>query len=53
MLFPCILKGMLEDGEIIPAPSKLEDIMDDPDYSDAAAIIVVSVSEVKTSIRAG
>ena len=41
------IKGMLEDGENIPTPSKLEDIMDDPDYSDAAAILVVSVSEVK------
>jgi hypothetical protein len=40
-------KGMLEDGDNIPAPSKLEDIMEDPDYSDAAAIHVVSVSEVK------
>ena len=46
------IKGMLEDGENIPAPSKLEDIMDDPDYSDAAAILVVSVSEAKPrSIR--
>ena len=41
------LKGMLEDGEIIPTPSKLEDIMEDPDYSDAIAILVVSVSESK------
>ena len=41
------IKGMLEDGDSIPAPSKLEDIMDDPDNSDAAAIIVVSVSDVK------
>ena len=41
------IKGMLEDGENIPSPSKLEDIMDDPDYSDAAAILVVSVSESK------
>jgi len=41
------IKGMLEDGENIPAPSKLEDIMDDPDYSDAAAILVVSVSAEK------
>ena len=41
------IKGMLEDGDSIPAPSKLEDIMDEPDYSDAAAILVVSVSEVK------
>jgi predicted RNase H-like HicB family nuclease len=40
-------KGMLEDGEKIPAPSKLEDIMADPDYLDAAAILVVTVSETK------
>ena len=41
------IKGMLEDGESIPAPSKLEDIMADPDYSDAVAILVVTVSETK------
>jgi len=41
------IKGLLGDGENIPAPSKLEDIMDDPDNSDAALILVVSVSEVK------
>lgn len=41
------IKGMLEDGDIIPTPLKLEAIMDDPDYSNAAAILVVSVSEVK------
>ena len=41
------IKGMLEDGATIPVPSKLENIMDDPDYSNAAAILVVSVSEVK------
>jgi predicted RNase H-like HicB family nuclease len=46
------IKGMLEDGENIPTPSKLEDIMDDPDYSDATAILVVSVSEAKSrSVR--
>jgi len=39
------IKGMLEDGENIPAPSNLEDIMADPDYSDAVAILVVAVSE--------
>ena len=41
------IKGMLEDAESIPAPSKLEDIMADPDYSDAVAILVVTVSETK------
>jgi len=41
------VKGLLEDGESIPAPSKLEDIMDDPEYSDAVAILIVTVSEAK------
>ena len=41
------IKGMMEDCENIPAPSKLEDIMDNPGYSDAAAILIVSVSELK------
>jgi predicted RNase H-like HicB family nuclease len=41
------IQGMLEDGEHIPAASKLEDIMADPDYSDAAAILVVAVSKAK------
>jgi predicted RNase H-like HicB family nuclease len=41
------IKGMIEDGENIPAPSKLEDIMDDPAYSDSAAILVVSVTKTK------
>ncbi|MBL7174855.1 MAG: type II toxin-antitoxin system HicB family antitoxin [Desulfobacteraceae bacterium] len=46
------IKGMLEDSENIPVPSKLEDIMDDPDYSDAVAILVVTVSEAKSrSVR--
>ncbi len=41
------IKGMLEDGENIPAPSKLEEIIDDPDHMDAVAILLVSVSETK------
>jgi len=45
------IKGMLEDGENIPAPSKLEDIMDDPDYSDAVAILVVSIEARPRAVR--
>jgi predicted RNase H-like HicB family nuclease len=41
------VKGLIQDGEDIPSPSKLEDIMDNPDYSDSVAILVVSVSEAK------
>ena len=41
------IKGMLEDREKIPAPSNLEDIIADPEYSDAVAILVVTVSDLK------
>jgi predicted RNase H-like HicB family nuclease len=41
------IHGMLEDGEKMPTPSKLEDIMADLDYSDATAYLVVSVPEAK------
>jgi predicted RNase H-like HicB family nuclease len=41
------IKGMLEDGEKIPDPSKLEHIMADQEYSDAVAILVVTVSDAK------
>ena len=46
------IKGMLEDGEKISAPSTLEDIMADPGYSNAIAILVVSVSDARSrSVR--
>ena len=38
---------MIEDGEQLPGPSKLEEIMNDPDYSDAAAFLVVSIPDSK------
>ena len=41
------IQGMAADGEKIPAPSKLDDILAQPDYADAAAILVVSVSDPK------
>lgn len=41
------INGMLEDGEKIPAPSKLEDIMADPEYSSVIAILIVAVSDAK------
>jgi predicted RNase H-like HicB family nuclease len=42
------IQGMLEDGEELPAPSKLEQIMADPDFADAAAYLVVGVPNAKT-----
>lgn len=41
------IKGMLEDGDQLPAPSKLEEIMSDSDYADAIAYLVVSVPDAK------
>ena len=41
------IQGMLEDGEQLPAPSRLEEIMADPDFADAAAFLVVGVPDAK------
>ncbi|TET90185.1 MAG: type II toxin-antitoxin system HicB family antitoxin [Desulfobacteraceae bacterium] len=44
---PFHIKGMLEDGEKIPIPSRLEEIMADPDYTDAVAFLVVAIPDLK------
>jgi predicted RNase H-like HicB family nuclease len=44
---PFHIKGMFRDGETIPKPSSLEDIMADPDYADATAFMVVHIPDVK------
>jgi len=41
------VKGMIEDDDELPAPSKLEDIMADADYVDAVAYLVVSIPDAK------
>jgi len=41
------IKGMLEDGEAIPSPSRLEDLTANPDYSDAVAFVVISAPDSK------
>jgi predicted RNase H-like HicB family nuclease len=41
------IQGMLEDGEQLPGPSRLEEIMSDPDYANAIAYLVVSVPDAK------
>jgi predicted RNase H-like HicB family nuclease len=40
-------KRVLEDGDHLPESSKLEEIMNDADYADAIAYLVVSVSDPK------
>ena len=44
---PFHIKGMLEDGDKIPEPTRLEEITADSDYAGAAAFLVVTVSDVK------
>lgn len=41
------IQGMLEDGNQLPNPSKLEEIMSDPDFADAVAYLVVGVPDIK------
>jgi predicted RNase H-like HicB family nuclease len=41
------IQGMIEDGDPLPRPSNLEDIMADTDYADAVAYLVVSVPDTK------
>jgi len=41
------IQGMIEDGEQLPNPSRLEEIMSDPDYANAIAYLVVSVPDAK------
>ncbi len=41
------IQGMFEDGDKLPFPSKLEEIMNDPDCADATAFLVVTAPESK------
>ena len=41
------IQGMIEDGEKLPVPSKLEEIMADPDFADAVAYLVVDVPDAR------
>lgn len=44
------MAGMIEDGEAIPQPSRLEDVMADPENRDAVAIFVPVRKSVRVSI---
>jgi predicted RNase H-like HicB family nuclease len=41
------IHGMIEDGHRLPTPSKLEEIMADSDFADAAAYLVVDIPDTK------
>ncbi|NOY68866.1 MAG: ribbon-helix-helix protein, CopG family [Deltaproteobacteria bacterium] len=41
------IQGMIEDGDQLSAPLKLEEIMADSDFADVAAYLVVEVPDVR------
>ncbi len=41
------LEGLREDGQQLPAPTNLEDIIADPENADAVAFLVVSVPDTQ------
>jgi HicB_like antitoxin of bacterial toxin-antitoxin system len=45
------IEGMVEDGEAIPEPSTLEDIMSDPENRTAVAILVSVKTAQPKSVR--
>ncbi|MBB5274515.1 putative RNase H-like HicB family nuclease [Rhizobium rosettiformans] len=45
------VEGMVEDGEAIPEPSSLEQIMADPANMDAVAVLIPLKSQAKKSVR--
>jgi predicted RNase H-like HicB family nuclease len=45
------VEGMVEDGEAIPEPSTLEDIMSDPDNRSGVAIMVAVRTEQAKAVR--
>ncbi len=45
------IDGMIEDGDAIPEPSRLEDVMSDPENRDGVAILVTVKTEAKKAVR--
>ncbi|TIP77901.1 MAG: type II toxin-antitoxin system HicB family antitoxin [Mesorhizobium sp.] len=45
------IEGLVEDGEAIPEPSSLEDVMADADNRDGVAILVAVKTEAKKAVR--
>ena len=45
------IRGMLEDGEDLPVPSTLDDIMKDPENHDALAVLTVANTQLPKIVR--
>jgi hypothetical protein len=44
-------QGLMADGESVPEPSSLEDVMSDPANRDGVAILVAVKTEARKSVR--
>src|ERR1700693_3574717 len=45
------IEGLTEDGEAIPEPSSLEDVMADPDNRSGVAILVAVKTDARKAVR--
>jgi predicted RNase H-like HicB family nuclease len=45
------IEGLVADGEAIPEPSSLEDVMSDPDNRDGVAILVAVRTDARKAVR--
>jgi predicted RNase H-like HicB family nuclease len=45
------IEGMVEDGEAVPEPSSLEDVMADPDNRDGVVILVGVKTDTRKAVR--
>lgn len=45
------LEGMAEDGEVIPAPSSLDEIMADKKNKDAVAVLIPAPAQTAKAVR--
>lgn len=45
------IEGMLEDGEALPEPSSLEQVMHDPDNRDGVAILIPVETKAAKAVR--
>jgi predicted RNase H-like HicB family nuclease len=45
------IEGLIQDGEAIPEPSTLEEVMSDPANRDGVAILVAARTDVPKSVR--
>lgn len=45
------IEGMIEDGEAVPEPSSLEDVMSDPENKESVAVLVSLKTDTNKAVR--